>query len=740
MATPPLGSVRRPLRIRRRQDLVCRPQILRGETVWAVKDPVALRYYHLKDEAHWVLEQLDGRASPAEIQERFVARFAPRRLNLPQLQSLVAQLHGDGLVISDVPNQAGELLSRRKSLRRREWWERWSNPLAIRFRGIDPDRLLNLCDPWCRWMFSAWFLVAVTALILAALALVATRFDVVLARLPERDAFLSPANIAWLALTLAGVKLLHELGHALACKHFGGDCHELGLMLLVFTPCLYCNVSDSWLFPDKWQRAAVGAAGIFVELALAAVCTFLWWFSEPGPFNALCLNIMAVCSVSTLLLNGNPLLRYDGYFVLSDVIETPNLSRESARVVRDAIAVWCLGAPVRGDENSSVRLRLGLAAYALASFAYRCTVLAGILWMIYKGLEPYRLESVAGLLAIAIVVGWGAGSIRRSLEFWQDGLWDEQVRPRRAMISLVALLALGVLALAVPLPRTVRAPAVLEPAGTRRVYAGVPGKLLQVLKEGETVKAGDVIATLENSDLRLEIEKLSGERDRQKLRIESLKRRQGKDLQAAAQLPPAEELLADLEERLAKRQIEAERLTLVAPIAGTVLPPRRRPADHPAGQLPFWSGTPLEPENAGCHLEIGTLICLVGDPSRLDAVLAVDQSDVEFVAQGQSVEVQLDQRPGTRLRGTIAQVAEIDLDVTPPELLPGGEVPTHRDEQGQARPVTAFYQARVTLEPHDHRLLLGESGRAKIATAPMSLGMRLWRAFRRTFGIDLQWP
>jgi putative peptide zinc metalloprotease protein len=374
----------------------------------------------------------------------------------------------------------------------------------------------------------------------------------------------------------------------------------------------------------------------------------------------------------------------------------------------------------------------------VASFVYRCVVLAGILWFIYKALAPYRLEAVPTLVAVAAVAVWFAGSVRRAAELWRDDFWDEQVRPRRAMISATVLIALAALALVLPLPRRVRAPVVLEPAGARRVYATVAGKLVQARREGEAVAAGDVIAVLENSDLRLEIEKLSGERDRQRLRIESLKRRQGSDVQAAAQLLPAEELLVDLEQRLAKRQAEADRLTLAAPIAGTVLPPRRRQAEHPAGQLPFWTGTPLDPENIGCRLETGDLVCLIGDPEKLDANLAVDQADVEFVTTGQNVEIQLDQRPGARLRGTIVELAEIDLDVTPPELLPGGAVPTRRDEQGRARPVSAFYQARVALELHDQRLLSGEAGRAKIAAAPMSLGQRLWRAVRRTFGFDLK--
>ena len=159
---------------------------------------------------------------------------------------------------------------------------------------------------------------------------VAVQFQAVRARLPEFHAFFCLDNLVWFLLAIAVSKALHELGHGLVCKHFGGECHELGLMLLVFTPCLYVNVSDAWLLPNKWHRIAISAAGMAVEVLLAAVCTFIWWFSEPGMLNYLCLNVMFISSVSTLVFNANPLLRYDGYYILSDLMEVPNLRQKAS--------------------------------------------------------------------------------------------------------------------------------------------------------------------------------------------------------------------------------------------------------------------------------------------------------------------------------------------------------------------------------------------------------------------------
>ena len=216
---------------------------------------------------------------------------------------------------------------------------------------------------------------------------------------------MAASNWPWLFLVLAATKVLHELGHALACRHFGGECHEIGVMLLVFVPCLYCNVSDSWMLPNKWRRIAVAAAGMYVELVLASIATLLWWFSAPGLFNAICLNTMLVCSLGTLLFNGNPLLRYDGYYILSDLIDVPNLGAESTAAVRRLAGRWFLGLDLADERMLPGRSSWLLALYAVASTAYRIVVIVAILWGLRELARPYQLEPLVALLACVIVAG-----------------------------------------------------------------------------------------------------------------------------------------------------------------------------------------------------------------------------------------------------------------------------------------------------------------------------------------------
>ncbi|MGE5194045.1 MAG: HlyD family efflux transporter periplasmic adaptor subunit, partial [Deltaproteobacteria bacterium] len=182
---------------------------------------------------------------------------------------------------------------------------------------------------------------------------------------------------------------------------------------------------------------------------------------------------------------------------------------------------------------------------------------------------------------------------------------------------------------------------------------------------------------------------------------------------------------------------DQRRLVVTAPAAGTVLPARQKPRRYDAAELATWSGRPLDTTNRGCFLETGTLLCQIGDPEKFEASLVLDQQDMEFVRSGQEVQIQLDQYPGRLLSGTIREIAEIDLKITPPELLPAGTLPTRPDDSGVYRPAGTVYQARVALQPADTPLLIGEAGRAKVRVPPLSLARRLSRYLSHTFRFEL---
>jgi putative peptide zinc metalloprotease protein len=714
-------------------ELRAAPLEFHGRKYWTVKDPVSLRYYQLREEEYFILRLLDGSHSLDEIVARFQERFAPRRLKRSELSGFLLMLHREGLLVARALGQGEHLLARRSRRLRELWLARLTNPLAIRFPGIDPDPWLSKFVPRLRWMFTRGFLAACLLLVAAAIVLVAMEFDTVVERLPHFRDFFGPANVIWLLVALAAVKTLHELGHAVACKHYGGECHQLGLMLLVFAPALYCDVSDAWMFSGWRKRVAVSAAGMVVEMVLAAVATWIWWSTYHGWLNAMALAVMFVCSVGTLLINGNPLLRYDGYYVLADLIGAPNLRQQSSAAVNRLLARLLAGVKIQQPQLLAQPGQGWLLAYGLASTVYRWLVILGILWLIHAALAPHGLAILAQILTAIVLFSLVAGPIGAVLRFLQNPGKRAQVRIGRLIAATMVVALLAAVLLAVPLPMRVTAPVVARPEGARHVYVTTGGTLQESVAAGANVTAGQPLARLHNRGLELEIAVLAARRDQQRLHLQLLALRQHEDAELGDQLPAAKRALADLEEQLAGKQRQRDQLTLSAPIAGTVLPPRRRTQRTADDELPTYDGTPLEQQNIGCSLESGELLCLVGDPQRLEAVALIDQSEIPFIRPGQHVRLQLAETPGRILTGRVLRVARINVDDPPPELLAGGLLPVERRGGADPRPLGNTYEVVVAFDQGQGPLLIGATGWASIHAEPQPLGARHYRGLRSTF-------
>ena len=746
-----VSSSARPLPIRRRPDLTARRQRFQGRTYWVVKDPVGLNYFYFQEEEYAVLQMLDGQTSLDQIQQRFEARFPPQKITLEEIQQFPGMLHQSSLVIAAVSGQGQQLLKRRLQRRRKELLGAVSNVLCIRFKGFDPERVLNWLYPRVRWFFSPVAVVLCVMLALAALALVTVQFDVFRSKLPDFYEFFSVRNAFLLAVVLAVTKILHEFGHGLACKHFGGECHEMGIMILVLTPCLYCNVSDSWLLPNKWHRAAIGAAGMYVEVVLASIATFLWWFTEPGLLNHLCLNVMFIASVSTILFNGNPLLRYDGYFILADILEIPNLRQKATRILSRKMGQWLLGIEPPDDPDLPQRKQGLFALYTVAAVLYRWFILFSILFFLYKVFEPAGLKIVGQAIILVSLVGLvGMPLYQLGRFFYVPGRIEQVKKPRIcASLTVLALVVLGVLF--IRLPHHVVCTLEIQPREAAAVYVHVAGTLESVeVKPGDRVSCGQPLARLGNADVDLRLARMVRARDRYLVRLKNLQWQQHRDPQAAAAIRHTEEALRTLEEQLQKAKQDQDRLRLTAPADGAVLPPPWvAPRDDPDGRLPGWSGTPLEPENQGCLLQQGTLFCQIGDPRRMEAILVIDQADIELVREGQEVEILLDQLPGEPLSHNtvdgepvnlaITEIAKSDLAISPKRLSTksGGELPTRTDPAGVERPMSTSYQARVPLGDPDRLLRAGLRGTAKVRVESNSLGARLWRLILQTVNFRL---
>ena len=545
-------------------------------------------------------------------------------------------------------------------------------------------------------------------------------------------------------------KVLHEFGHGMACKHFGGECHEMGVMILVLTPCLYCNVSDSWLLPNKWARAAIGAGGMYVELVIASIATWIWWYSEPGLLNHLCLNAMFVCSVSTLIFNANPLLRYDGYYILADVTEIPNLRQKLTSVLSRKLGDWFLGLEQPDDPFLPERNQIFFALYSVAAAIYQWVVVYSILFFLYHVFKPYRLEKIGALLATASLYGLIVMPLYQLGKFFYVPGRLEKVKKVRMFASLSGVVAVLAAVLFIPLPHTVMATMEVQPHGADPVFVDVPegGVLVKrCVKPGQEVEKDQELARLANKDLELEIAKLLGKEKEYEVRLQNL--RTHPDPKASETVPQLEEAVKSVRAQRTKQQENLDRLTLRAPRKGHVLPPPPTPASHQedieGGQLSPWSGTPLDDEHHQPFLKEGTLFCQVGDPHSLEAVLIIDQGDADYVKweKGEdppTVDLKFDALPHDTLHGTIERISNFNLKITPRRLssTAGGGLPSKKDpDTGVETPQSASYQALVPIDDQEGVLIDGLRGQAKIHVKPLSLGARLWRLIMNTFNFRL---
>lgn len=728
-----VSSDRRAIALRIRGDLIISESNYQGETSWIVKDPVALKYFQLREPEYVASQMLDGRTSAVEICETLESRFPELNITTQTVHHLVNSLHKNGLLISDLPGQAEPLQKRRNKELKQKAVQLLMSVMSIRFPGVDPEGFLNWLYPKVRFLFSGVALFAYAAVILSAAVLVLGNLDEFYAKLPEFGQFFNLRNILFMGAIMIVTKSIHELGHGLMCKHYGGECHEIGFMLLVLTPAMYCNTSDSWILPNKWHRIAIGAAGMWVEIILAAVATFIWWYTQPGWLHYLALNTVFLCSVSTILFNANPLLRYDGYYMLSDYLEIPNLAQKSKTSMINALRVWCVGMKPVQHRNLPKRKKWAFAAYSVASFFYRWFVMLMIFWFLTKVFEPYGLSVIGhGLIAMSLIGMLGIPLFKVTKFFLYPGRMRE-VKKFRFAISVAIVAAILWATFAIPVSRHVSASFVVQPLDAEQVYVVQPGRIRTLLKQpGDTVVVGDTIAVLENDELDIESERLAGELARETARLASLKVAQRSLPDASRQIGETQARINDLSRRIEVQKRKLQRLTLVAHRDGTILPPRNIP-HRPAGDtLPNWSGSPLDIENRFAWFETQTLFCVVGDPKKMKATLIVDQSDVKLLDQGQSVELMFDEVPGKRFEGTVAYVSRDAISVLPRELSTtnGGQVGAAPRPDGREAPLLTSYEVSVPLDNVDRELLSGFRGVAKITVRELPLGQQFVRYLR----------
>ena len=692
-----------------------------------------MKYFRLQSPERAALEMVDGETSYHQIKTNLAQQFPEESIRITDVHMLINSFHKNGLLISDTTGQATPLKHRRSQELKQKWTQLLMSVMSLRFPGVDPERFLNWLYPKVRWAFSKTCTFICLAICFCALLLVLQNLDEFYRKLPEFETFFDVKNLLFMAFLLIATKSIHELGHGLMCKHYGGECHEMGVMLLVLTPAMYCNTSDSWILPNKWHRIAIGVAGMYVEVVLAAICTFVWWYTQPGAIHYMALNVIFLCSISTLIFNANPLLRYDGYYMLSDFLEIPNLGSKSRMSLISKLRTWCLGMKPINPRLLPKRRQAAFAIYAVASFCYRWFIMLMIFWFLTKVFEPYGLSVLGHAMILLSVIGMIGIPVCKVVKFFLYPGRFREVNKIRFVCSAVLLLVLIGGVYLVPVPHSVPASFVVQPVDQQKVYVSQAGVLAKILVEpGEVVLKGDTIAVLEDEDLQLEIERLKGNLAAANANLAAFQLKAERGEEASRNIVAWKTKVEDIEKRIAIRQKMITELTLIADRDGVIIPPPNlvAPPSTPKRTLASWSGTPLQAENRGAYLESQTLYCLVGDPKKMKAMLVVDQANAKFIEPGQKVTLMLDEYVGTKLNSEIQFVSREPMSSVPRELSlnHGGTIATKPESNKAMLPLLPAFEATALLDTDDNLdLLPGFRGHAKINVGTATLGKRAIR-------------
>jgi putative peptide zinc metalloprotease protein len=693
-----------------RPDLVIRRQVRMGDVTWVVKNPENQSYFNFTDGEWGVISLFDGTRTPAEIAEQYTADTGADGVDLSFVLEYDEMLRKLGLLDQSAAERNLALLQNMKTARKRaaEAKAEGFNPFFIQFRVVDPDRFLNKTVRYVRWIwtppvFAVWACGAIWTV-----SIFTQHFGPIFRGTYELYAFLGKPllDIIQFFLILSIIGGIHELGHAYGTKIYGGEVHDIGIALLYFTPAFYCDTTDAILFSNKWHRLWVCVAGIYIEGFICTGATALWVASYPDTLlHEVAFKTMLFTGVSTIFFNINPLIKIDGYYALTSVLELPELREDSFRYLGAWVQNRVLRLPVEVPVLSRRKRRV-YWIYGVLALAYTAVIMrfiGGIFFHFYNRYFP-NFAIVLLLLTLYRVFRKRVRLVTRTARLVYLDKRDLLMAPR----TRPALIAAGAVLLAVLLipwmHRTVAAPIQLD--ATRRVSVEAPEDaiVMEVLaREGQAVRAGQPLFRLASPSAEAD----QAAQGALRARFEG-QAREARQASSAADTLKAERLGRSAQSALDAADVRRERLTLRSPIEGRVLTPR------------------LE-DLLGRSVPKGTSLAEVGDTRVLRADIAVSERRLDDLVPGELVTAQLPGRPFRTARGKVRMVSAATA-----------AQPKTAAAEAEPEPPGTFpdkFIAVAEFDNADGSLVPGMSGRAKIyskRTSPLASAARVLRRWLQT--------
>ncbi len=696
-----------------RADIIIRRQFFKHQEYYVLKDPLALTYFRLLPEEAYILTLLDGKRTFRQMAERFNVKYPNHHRSVMDLNQFVAQLGGGGLLNIS----ASRFVENAKRSAPQQllliWAKLISTSLFVKVPLLDPSPWLGSLAHAIRFVWSKWFVGAALLLYVWTAGLLlanADQFSV------HRIDFFSASNLIVLWFTIIVIKSLHEFGHATTCCHFGGEVHEMGFALLCFTPCGYVDASDAWMMRRQRHKIYTTIAGIFTELILACIAAHLWLILPDGLGRSVAFNAMLVASINTLVFNINPLMRFDGYYVLCDVLEIPNLRTKaisfcSYHLQRLLLGYRNLAQEVQFADEANGRVFVG---YAVLAYLYMISIIYGFTQIFGRVLQPI------GLHDFGLYVGFfveGSFVVLPFIKVIMDAsspgvhIVKSGSASRRATIICAGLAALVAASFVIPSRHHVTQQAIVVPRTLEGVSSEVGGIVKAVyVRTGQWVERGDLLVTLENTEITADLRIADAGRQQARVQFGSL-RRSGLWAGSESQAYAAQEMeVAEAAYRIAEAR--AARLELRAQSAGYIL-------------------TPDIEKLVGVYVAPFSVVLRFGDTRQLKLVVPLTEDEAQMVTLGAPVSgrwLATAESFHTTLDALSSQPAKPNEFQTGMLAFFGGPVPTQMlQRDARDRPDYPIFLASAPMPKPDFNVPDGMRVQITIEGNRTTFGAKTWR-------------
>ncbi|MEP7221156.1 MAG: peptidase M50 [Novosphingobium sp.] len=675
----------------------------RGRLWYVIDDGASGRAHRFPRGAYQLVGRLDGSRTVEQLWHSVVAESGEDAPTQDEVITALGMLHAADLLTSDTLPDTGEIVERQRKQRNQVWLQNLKSPMSLRVPLVDPDAFLSRTMPRLRWVFGWAGLLLWLAVVVPAVLLASAHWGELTGNMADR--VLAIGNLALLSLCYPVIKLIHELGHGYATKARGREVREMGIMLLVFMPVPYVDASTANSVPGKWQRALIGAAGMMAELFVAALALYLWLAIEPGVVRAILFNVMLIAGVSTLLVNGNPLLRFDGYYILADVLEIPNLASRANRFWGHLIDKYVFRLRDGPLFDATEGEKAWFLVYGPLAFIARMTMLFGISLFIAR-----KFFFVGVMIALwSVWTGVGLPVWKMVTHVFASPHLSRN-RTRAVRMTMGAALAVLLALFVIPAPHHLAAQGIVWLPEEAHVRAATDATITSVdAAEGDEVRRGQVLIETTQPVLEAEVTKLGW-------RLRELQAQADAELGADLVKRELSQLdLADASKHYAVQAGRLDQLRIPAGVDGRFVL-----AKAPAGDLP------------GRFVKQGELIGYV-TPGHADVVrVAVSQDDIELLRAGlRGVRLWVASRPGRVLPAKVVREVPGGTYDLPSRALAtdhGGTVPADpRDTKGM-HSLNRIFLIDLALPPELRQVRFGTRVNVRFALRWEPLG---WQALRR---------